>query len=188
MIALTVFKLFDFFLRGGGGGSKRLPPPVLVRVKLHFPGKGYSDFNQLRMSTKQKWGRYAVDTMSVMLLIRFYIYLTSWEFSKTFWWTLIPSFNVLIYQKRCSNSKPYIPYKIPFIILFVMVWQIILMESGGRSKMLAERYQYIDPQISDCLKSPLGSTDYNLAVSAVRKIWTTWSLRTTRRHNPPRPK
>lgn len=36
--------------------------------------------------------------------------------------------------------------------------------------MLAERYQYIDPQISDCLKSPLGSTDYNLAVSAVRKI------------------
>ena len=36
--------------------------------------------------------------------------------------------------------------------------------------MLAERYQYIDPQISDCLKSPLGSTDYNLAVSAVRKF------------------
>lgn len=33
--------------------------------------------------------------------------------------------------------------------------------------MLAERYQYIGPQISDCLKSPLGSTDYNLAVSAV---------------------
>ena len=44
------------------------------------------------------------------------------------------------------------------------------MEVGGRSKMLAERYQYIDLQIFDCLKSPLGSTDYNLAVSAVKKI------------------
>ena len=44
------------------------------------------------------------------------------------------------------------------------------MEVGGRSKMLAERYQYIDLQIFDCLKSPLGSTDYKLAVSAVKKI------------------
>ena len=67
------------------------------------------------------------------------IYIFNWEFSKTFWLTLIPSFNVLICQKTCSNSKPYIAYKIPFIILFVMVWRIILMELGGRSKMLAER-------------------------------------------------
>ena len=85
---------------GGGGGSKRHPSPVMVKVKFQLPGKGYSNFNQLRMSTKQKWGRYAVDTTSGMLLIRFYIYSTSWEFSKTFWVTLIPSFNVLICQKN----------------------------------------------------------------------------------------
>ena len=64
-------------------------------------------------------------------------------------------------------------------MLFVMVWRIILLELGRRSKRLAERYQYIDPQIFDYLKSPLGSTDYSLAVWAVRKSWTTWSFRAT---------
>jgi len=117
--------------------------------------------------------------MSVMLLIRFHVSSTSWEFSKRFWLTLIRSFNVLICRKTCSNAKPYIAYNIPFIMLFVMVWRIILLELGRQSKLLAERYQYIDLERFDYLKSPLGSTNYSLAVWAVRQGWRTWSFRAT---------